>query len=107
MILGSDVQLFSNKDHPAVSLKLHDMDKDMSLCTALDYYLDNVIANIPELAICLHSKGYVRGYQLIQTRDIPFLNGASQPLFDIQDVNMNATMLLKFLQVLIVWTVHP
>ncbi|KAH9101057.1 hypothetical protein Ae201684P_007245 [Aphanomyces euteiches] len=98
MILGSDVQLFSNKDHPAVSLKLHDMDKDMSLCTALDYYLDNVIANIPELAICLHSKGYVRGYQLIQTRDIPFLNGASQPLFDIQDVNMNATMLLKFLQ---------
>ncbi|KAF0702990.1 Aste57867_7710 [Aphanomyces stellatus] len=98
MILGSDVQLFSNKDHPAVSLKLHDVDKDMSLCTALDYYLDNVIANIPELAICMHSKGYVRGYQLIQTRDIPYLNGTSQPLFDIQDVNMNATMLFKFLQ---------
>ncbi|OQR97228.1 hypothetical protein ACHHYP_12306 [Achlya hypogyna] len=98
MILGSDVQLFSNKDHPAVSLKLHDADKDLSLCTVLDYYLDNVIANIPELAICMHSKGHVRGYQLVETRDIPYLNGSTQPLFDIHDVNLNATMLFKFLQ---------
>ncbi|RHY30030.1 hypothetical protein DYB32_004685 [Aphanomyces invadans] len=92
--------LFSNKDHPAVSLKLHDVNEELSLCTALDYYLDNVqIANIPELAICMHSNGYVRGYQLLQTRDIPHLNGSpSHPLFDIQDVNMNATMLLRFLQ---------
>ncbi|OQR86009.1 hypothetical protein THRCLA_10590, partial [Thraustotheca clavata] len=98
MILGSDVQLFSNKEHPAVSLKLHDADQDLSLCTVLDYYLDNVIANIPELAICMHSKGHVRGYQLVQTRDIPYLNGSTKPLFDIRDVNMNATMLFKFLQ---------
>ncbi|RHZ28998.1 hypothetical protein DYB37_001285 [Aphanomyces astaci] len=89
----------TNKDHPAVSLKLHDVNDELSLCTALDYYLDNVIANIPELAICMHSHGYVRGYQLLQTRDIPYLNGAaSRPLFDVQDVDMNATMLLRFLQ---------
>ena len=35
--------LFSNKEHPAVSLKLHDADTDLSLCTVLDYYLDNVV----------------------------------------------------------------
>ncbi|RHY45289.1 hypothetical protein DYB38_000795 [Aphanomyces astaci] len=43
-LLGSDVQLFSNKDHPAVSLKLHDVNDELSLCTALDYYLDNVVS---------------------------------------------------------------
>lgn len=97
-ILGSQVLLFSNKEHPAVSLKLHDMDKDLSLITVLDYYLDNVIANIPELAICMHSKGLVRGYKLVETRQIPYMSGTGRPLFDIQDVSMNASMLLKFLQ---------
>ncbi|GMF47286.1 unnamed protein product [Phytophthora fragariaefolia] len=84
--------------HPAVSLKLHDMDKELSLCTVLDYYLDNVIANIPELAICMHSKGLVRGYKLVETRQIPYMSGTGRPLFDVQDVSMNASMLLKFLQ---------
>lgn len=97
-ILGSQVLLFSNKEHPAVSLKLHDMDTDLSLITVLDYYLDNVIANIPELAICMHSNGLVRGYKLVETREIPYLSGATRPLFDIHDVSMNASMLLKFLQ---------
>lgn len=90
--------LFSNKEHPAVSLKLHDMDTELSLCTVLDYYLDNVIANIPELAICMHSKGLVRGYKLVETREIPYMSGTGRPLFDIQDVSLNASMLLKFLQ---------
>ncbi|KAL4172712.1 hypothetical protein KRP22_007875 [Phytophthora ramorum] len=98
MILGSQVLLFSNQEHPAVSLKLHDMDKELSLCTVLDYYLDNVIANIPELAICMHSKGLVRGYKLVETRQIPYMSGTDRPLFDVQDVSMNASMLLKFLQ---------
>ncbi|RLN86215.1 hypothetical protein BBJ28_00010845 [Nothophytophthora sp. Chile5] len=98
MILGSQVLLFSSPEHPAVSLKLHDMDTELSLCTVLDYYLDNVIANIPELAICMHSKGFVRGYKLVETRQIPYMSGTGRPLFDIQDVSMNASMLLKFLQ---------
>ncbi|KAL4129956.1 hypothetical protein PRIC2_005962 [Phytophthora ramorum] len=85
MILGSQVLLFSNQEHPAVSLKLHDMDKELSLCTVLDYYLDNVIANIPELAICMHSKGLVRGYKLVETRQIPYMSGTDRPLFDVQD----------------------
>lgn len=96
-VLGSQVLLFSNKEHPAVSLKLHDMDKELSVCTVLDYYLDNVIANIPELAICMHSKGLVRGYKLVETQQIPHMSGTGRPLFDVQDVSMNASMLLKFL----------
>uniref|UniRef100_M4BTK0 EDRF1 N-terminal domain-containing protein n=1 Tax=Hyaloperonospora arabidopsidis (strain Emoy2) TaxID=559515 RepID=M4BTK0_HYAAE len=98
MILGSQVLLFSNPEHPAVSLKLHDMDNELSLCTVLDYYLDNVIANIPELAVCMHSKGLVRGYKLVETRQIPYMSSTGRPLFDVQDVSMNASTLLKFLQ---------
>ncbi|KAK1944173.1 Erythroid differentiation-related factor 1 [Phytophthora citrophthora] len=74
------------------------MDQELSLCTVLDYYLDNVIANIPELAICMHSKGLVRGYKLVETRQIPYMSGTDRPLFDVQDVSLNASMLLKFLQ---------
>lgn len=74
------------------------MDQELSLCTVLDYYLDNVIANIPELAICMHSKGLVRGYKLVETRHIPYMSDTGRPLFDVQDVSMNASMLLKFLQ---------
>ncbi|KAI9923170.1 hypothetical protein PsorP6_000729 [Peronosclerospora sorghi] len=74
------------------------LDKDLSLCTVLDYYLDNVIANIPELAICMHSKGFVRGYKLVETRQIPYMSATGRPLFDVQDVSINASMLLKFRQ---------
>ncbi|KAI9910398.1 hypothetical protein PsorP6_010263 [Peronosclerospora sorghi] len=71
---------------------------NLSLCTVLDYYLDNVIANIPELAICMHLKGFVRGYKLVETRQIPYISATGRPLFDVQDVSMNASMLLKFRQ---------
>ncbi|KAI9911893.1 hypothetical protein PsorP6_008883 [Peronosclerospora sorghi] len=71
---------------------------NLSLCTVLDYLLDNVIANIPEMAICMHSKGFVRGYKLVETRQIPYMSATGRPLFDVQDVSMNASMLLKFRQ---------
>ncbi|POM58160.1 LOW QUALITY PROTEIN: Hypothetical protein PHPALM_37236, partial [Phytophthora palmivora] len=46
----------------------------------------------------MHSNGLVRGYKLVETRQIPYMSGTERPLFDVQDVSMNASMLLKFLQ---------
>ncbi|KAG5177005.1 hypothetical protein JKP88DRAFT_350838 [Tribonema minus] len=115
LLLGSDQLVAGTSEHPRVSVKLHDDGEELTLCTCLDYYLDNVMENIPELALCLRSKGYIQGCRLIRTHDIPRINGGGgggggsgggggggggtgDGLFDPRVVELNATLLLRFLQ---------
>uniref|UniRef100_A0A7N0VNL3 EDRF1 N-terminal domain-containing protein n=2 Tax=Kalanchoe fedtschenkoi TaxID=63787 RepID=A0A7N0VNL3_KALFE len=101
MLLGSDLLLFSNEKFVAVSLHLCDILQKVSSLTWLDFWLDNVMASVPELAICYHENGVVKGYELLKTDDIFLLKGIAEdgtPAFHPHVVQQNGLAVLRFLQ---------
>ncbi|GAX09847.1 hypothetical protein FisN_11Lh175 [Fistulifera solaris] len=86
------------------------------ISTVLDVYLDNIMANVPQLALCLQDKGFVQSVKLLNTDQIPstllkpstidtsipfqVLNGAddSERIFSPEVMEMNASTLLGFLK---------
>ena len=85
----------------------------------LDAYLDNLMANVPQLALCLRENGVVQSIKLMQTEDIPSLmlqpqtldtsqpiqivtsspsTGQDENIFSPQEINANAGALLRFLK---------
>jgi hypothetical protein len=88
--VSTNETIHSSPDHPAFILKPLDITASLSSPSAtstssgdidpvvcLDMYLDNIIANVPELALALHAKGFVRGLEFVYTRDIPYLNSST------------------------------
>ncbi|VVB11601.1 unnamed protein product [Arabis nemorensis] len=101
MLLGSDLLLFSNEKYLAVSLHLWDVSQQVTPLTWLEAWLDNVMASVPELAICYHQNGVVQGYELLKTDDIFLLKGISEdgtPAFHPHVVQQNGLSVLRFLQ---------
>lgn len=73
----------------------------MSPLTWLDAWLDNMMANVPELAVCYHKQGVVQGYELLKTEDLFLLKGMGADgtiSFHPQVVHANAAAVLQFLQ---------
>lgn len=69
--------------------------------TWLEAWLDNVMASVPELAICYHHNGVVQGYELLKTDDIFLLKGISEegtPAFHPHVVQQNGLSVLRFLR---------
>ncbi|KAF8775180.1 hypothetical protein HU200_004579 [Digitaria exilis] len=101
MLLGSDLLIFSNEKYIAVSLHLWDVSRQVTPLNWLEAWLDNIMASVPELAICYHQNGVVQGYELLKNDDIFLLKGVSDdgtPAFHPQVVQQNGLAVLKFLQ---------
>ena len=104
LALGSDMILYSTEEHPLLTAKSLDTSKPIEMSLCLDYYLDNVMANVPELALFMHSKGFLRGVSVLKTEDIPSLNQKHKSaatvgaLFDPTTIEFKATAILRFIQ---------
>lgn len=101
VLLGSDLLIFSNEKYIAVSLHLWDVSRQVTPLNWLEAWLDNVMASVPELAICYHQNGVVQGYELLKNDDIFLLKGVSDdgtPAFHPQVVQQNGLAVLRFIQ---------
>lgn len=102
--MSSDINIYKTDHHSAFTLKAVDTTVELNLSTCLDMYLDNVMTNVPELAVALHSKGFIRGLKMTNTQDIPYLNPSnnpniqSDPLFDPEVIDIDASTIMRFLK---------
>ncbi|XP_063818313.1 erythroid differentiation-related factor 1 [Pseudophryne corroboree] len=95
MLVGSNMPIFGGGRYPAVSLRLRDNNKPINVLTGIDYWLDNLICNVPELVMCFHVNGIVQKYEMIKTEDIPNLEKSNFSTKVIKDIAQNILSFLK------------
>jgi len=95
MLLGTDMPIFGGGTHPCISLRLRDMAKPINVLTGMDYWLDNLMCNVPEVVMCYHLNGIVQKYELIKTEDLPHLENSKFSPKVIRDIAQNILSFLK------------
>ena len=76
MLIGSNMPIFGDSEHPCVSLRLRDMNKPINILTGMDYWLDNLMCQVPEVVMCYHLDGFVQKYELVKIEDLPSIDGS-------------------------------
>lgn len=61
LVVESQLVLYRNPFKQAMSLKLVNVDERVTMLTCLSAWLDNIFAGVPELAVCYHRDGVVKG----------------------------------------------
>jgi hypothetical protein len=98
MLVSSNMPIFGDASHPAVSLRLLDMKRPINVLTGLDYWLDNLMCSVPEVVMCYHLDGIVQKYELIKTEDIPQISSNKSSLFSPKVIRNIAQNILSFLK---------
>ena len=66
------------------------------ILTGLDYWLDNLMCQVPEVLMCFHLDGIVQKYELYKTEDLPALSeGGNFSPGVIRDVAQNILSCFK------------
>jgi hypothetical protein len=95
MLIGSDMQIFGNASRPCISLRLRDMKKPINVLTGIDYWLDNLMCNVPEIFLCFHQDGIVQNYEHVKTEDLPHMENSK---FSPKVIRTFAQNILSFLK---------
>ncbi|XP_055603523.1 erythroid differentiation-related factor 1-like [Uranotaenia lowii] len=95
MLIGTDMPIFGGANRPCISLRLRDESKPINVLTGIDYWLDNLMCNVPEVVMCYHLDGIVQRYELIKTEDLPYLEDSKFSPKVIRNVAQNILAFLK------------
>ncbi|XP_049276503.1 erythroid differentiation-related factor 1 [Anopheles funestus] len=95
MLIGTDMPIFGGANRPCISLRLRDESKPINVLTGIDYWLDNLMSNVPEVVMCYHLDGIVQRYELIKTEDLPRLENSEFSPQLIRNVAQNILAFLK------------
>lgn len=95
MLIGTDMAIFGGHSRPCISLRLRDMRQPINVLTGIDYWLDNLMCNVPEVVMCYHLDGLVQKYEIIQTEDLPYLEDSKFSPKVIRNVAQNILSFLK------------
>lgn len=71
------------------------MCQPINVLTGIDYWLDNLMCNVPEVVMCYHLDGLVQKYEIIKTEDLPFLENSKFSANSIRNVAQNILSFLK------------
>lgn len=95
MLIGTDMPIFGGPNRPCISLRLNDMAKPINVLTGIDYWLDNLMCNVPEVVMCYHLDGIVQKYEIVKTEDLPKMQNSEFSPELVRNVAQNILSFLK------------
>lgn len=95
MLIGTDLPIFGSERCPCISLRLRDMKEPINVLTGIDYWLDNLMCNVPDVLMCYHLDGMVQEYDLVKTVDLPNMENSKFSPKLIRNVAQNILTFLK------------
>eukprot|EP00045_Choanoeca_perplexa_P012161 m.131437 g.131437 ORF g.131437 m.131437 type:complete len:1130 (+) comp15911_c0_seq1:45-3434(+) len=92
-LVQSDLAIFGDDQHPAISVRLQDQSQPINVLTGLDVWLDNLMCNVPEVLMCYHLDGIIQNYTALQVDELP-----QEFQFDPQAVCGISNSIISFLK---------